>query len=94
MSLRTTPETRFDSFEVFKTSYKRIGSHEIEVNVLVPKSIKSGKCPIVMKWPRRFSKFPHTQRPPTSPSPLADSRSRQQEQLSTTPDSPHISFLS
>lgn len=50
MPLRTTPATRFDSFHIYETSYKNIGDHEIEVNVLVPKDIKPGKCPVMMKW--------------------------------------------
>ncbi|KAH6089888.1 hypothetical protein HBI65_169100 [Parastagonospora nodorum] len=50
MSLSTTPATRFDSFDVYKTSYKKVGEHEIEANVLVPKDIKPGKCPVMIKW--------------------------------------------
>ncbi|EMD63951.1 hypothetical protein GGP41_002725 [Bipolaris sorokiniana] len=50
MSLRTTPETRFDSLNVYTTSYKKIGDHEIEVNVLVPKGISPGKHPLMVKW--------------------------------------------
>lgn len=50
MAIRTTPATRFDTFDLYKTSYKKIGSHEIEVNVLVPKKIREGKCPAMIKW--------------------------------------------
>ncbi|KAL5379442.1 hypothetical protein DPSP01_008508 [Paraphaeosphaeria sporulosa] len=50
MSLRTTAENRFDTFKLYTTSYKKIGDHEIEVNVLVPKDIKPGKRPIMIKW--------------------------------------------
>lgn len=50
MSLRTTPETRFDSLNVYTTSYKKIGDHEIEVNILVPKGISPGKYPLMVKW--------------------------------------------
>jgi hypothetical protein len=50
MSLRTTPATRFDSFHVHKTSYKRIGQHDIEVNILVPKGTTPGNCPVMVKW--------------------------------------------
>lgn len=50
MSLRTTEANRFDTFNLYTTSYKRIGDHEIEVNVLVPKGIKPGKRPVMIKW--------------------------------------------
>jgi cephalosporin-C deacetylase-like acetyl esterase len=50
MSLRTTAATRFDKFNIYTTSYKKIGDHEIEVNVLVPKDITPGKCPVMIKW--------------------------------------------
>ncbi|KAF2108597.1 Alpha/Beta hydrolase protein [Lophiotrema nucula] len=50
MSLRTTAATRFDSFNLYRTSYKKIGDHEIEVNVLVPKGTKPGKHPVLVKW--------------------------------------------
>ena len=50
MSLRTTAATRFDSFNVYRTFYKKIGSHEIEANVLVPKELKAGKHPVMIKW--------------------------------------------
>lgn len=50
MSHRTTAATRFDTFDLYRTSYKKIGTHEIEVNVLVPKDIKPGAHPVVVKW--------------------------------------------
>jgi cephalosporin-C deacetylase-like acetyl esterase len=50
MSLQTIAATRFDSFDHYRTSYKKIGDHEIEVNVLVPKDIKPGKQPVLVKW--------------------------------------------
>ncbi|KAF2012933.1 alpha/beta-hydrolase [Aaosphaeria arxii CBS 175.79] len=50
MSLRTTAATRFDSFDVHRTSYKTIGSHEIEATVLIPKAVKPGKHPLFVKW--------------------------------------------
>jgi len=50
MSLRTTAATRFDSFNLYRTSYKKIGDHEIEVNVLVPKDLTPGKHPMFVKW--------------------------------------------
>jgi cephalosporin-C deacetylase-like acetyl esterase len=50
MSLHTTAATRFDSFNLYRTSYKKIGDHEIEVNILVPKEIAPGKQPVLVKW--------------------------------------------
>ncbi|KAF1975792.1 alpha/beta-hydrolase [Bimuria novae-zelandiae CBS 107.79] len=50
MSLHTTPANRFDSFNLYRTFYKKIGDHEIEANVLVPKGIEPGKCPVMIKW--------------------------------------------
>ncbi|KAH7392265.1 Alpha/Beta hydrolase protein [Phaeosphaeria sp. MPI-PUGE-AT-0046c] len=46
----TTPATRLDSFHVHRTSYKRIGDHEIEVGILVPKELKNGKHPVMVKF--------------------------------------------
>jgi cephalosporin-C deacetylase-like acetyl esterase len=46
----TTPETRFDSFHVHRTSYKQIADHAIEVGILVPKDIKPGKHPVIVKF--------------------------------------------
>lgn len=46
----TTPAIRLDSFYVHRTSYKKIGDHEIEVALLVPKELKSGKHPVMVKF--------------------------------------------
>jgi cephalosporin-C deacetylase-like acetyl esterase len=46
----TTPETRFDSFSVYRTSYKKIRDHEIEVGILVPNDLKPGKSPLIVKF--------------------------------------------
>jgi cephalosporin-C deacetylase-like acetyl esterase len=46
----TTPATRFDRFNMYSTSYKKIRDHEIEVGILVPKELKPGKCPVIVKW--------------------------------------------
>ncbi|KAF1838417.1 alpha/beta-hydrolase [Decorospora gaudefroyi] len=46
----TTPATRFDSFDVYRTWYKKIGHHEIEVGILVPKNLKPGKHPLIVKF--------------------------------------------
>jgi len=47
---RTTAATRFSSFHIHETSYKRIGSFDISVAVLIPKDIKSGRHPLHVKW--------------------------------------------
>ncbi|KAH8641103.1 alpha/beta-hydrolase [Alternaria alternata] len=46
----TTETNRFDSFDVFRTSYKKIGEHEIEVGIIVPKDLKPGKSPVMVKF--------------------------------------------
>ncbi|KAH9881094.1 hypothetical protein J1614_001587 [Plenodomus biglobosus] len=46
----TKPATRFDSFNVYRTCYKKIGSHAIEAGVLVPKDLKPGKHPLLVKF--------------------------------------------
>jgi cephalosporin-C deacetylase-like acetyl esterase len=46
----TTPVTRFESFHVYRTCYKKIGDHEIEVGILVPKDLKPGKHPLMVKF--------------------------------------------
>ncbi|KAH7118772.1 Alpha/Beta hydrolase protein [Dendryphion nanum] len=46
----TTGETRFDTFTVYRTFYKQIGDHQIEVGILIPKSIKPGKHPLLVKF--------------------------------------------
>jgi hypothetical protein len=42
--------TRFDGFSIHGTSYKRVGNHDIAVYVLVPKDIKPGRYPLVVKF--------------------------------------------
>jgi cephalosporin-C deacetylase-like acetyl esterase len=46
----TTPATRFDRFNVYSTSYKKVREREIGVGILVPKELKPGKCPVIVKW--------------------------------------------
>ncbi|KAF3039728.1 hypothetical protein E8E12_005859 [Didymella heteroderae] len=48
--IRTTAATRFSSFDVHETSYKRIGSFDISIAVLIPKDIKPGRHPLHVKW--------------------------------------------
>ena len=46
----TTPETRFDSFNIYRTSYKEIDSQDIDVGILIPKNLRPGKHPILVKF--------------------------------------------
>lgn len=50
MSIHTTAATRFDTFNFYQTSYKKIDNHKIEVDILVPKGISPGKHPLLVKW--------------------------------------------
>jgi acetyl esterase/lipase len=50
MSFYTTAATRFDSFNLYQTSYKKIGDHEIDVTILVPKDITPGTRPVFVRW--------------------------------------------
>lgn len=47
---RTTPETRFSSFNVHQTTYKRVGDAEIGVGILIPKDLQPGKHPLHVKF--------------------------------------------
>ncbi|KAF3050933.1 hypothetical protein E8E11_008701 [Didymella keratinophila] len=46
----TTPETRFDSFNIYRTSYKKVNGQGIDVGILIPKNLKPGKHPILVKF--------------------------------------------
>jgi acetyl esterase/lipase len=46
----TTPETRFDSYTIFRTSYKEVNNQGIDVAVFIPKNLKPGKHPILAKF--------------------------------------------
>ncbi|KAF1979646.1 alpha/beta-hydrolase [Bimuria novae-zelandiae CBS 107.79] len=41
---------RFDSFDVYRTYYKKIKNHEIEVGILIPKDLKPGLHPVFVKF--------------------------------------------
>jgi acetyl esterase/lipase len=44
-------ETRFDAFNQYKTAYKTINGHPIDVNILIPKSSKpKSRHPVFVKW--------------------------------------------
>lgn len=47
---RTTAATRFASFDIHETFYKRIGSFDILVAILIPKNLKPGRHPLHVKW--------------------------------------------
>ncbi|PVH94686.1 alpha/beta-hydrolase [Periconia macrospinosa] len=47
----TTPETRLDGFNVYRTTYKTVGTHHIEAGILIPKNLPPGrKYPLVVKF--------------------------------------------
>ena len=46
----TTGENRIDTLHVFRTSFKKIGDNDIDVGILVPKDLKPGKHPVIVKF--------------------------------------------
>lgn len=46
----TTATTRFDSFNLFRTTYKKVENQDIELGILIPKHLKSGKHPVLVKF--------------------------------------------
>ncbi|KAF1811937.1 alpha/beta-hydrolase [Eremomyces bilateralis CBS 781.70] len=46
----TDRPARFAAFRVIDTSYKQIGRHSICVSILVPKFIRAGKRPLIVRW--------------------------------------------
>lgn len=47
---RTTSATRFSSFNVHQTTYKRVGDTDINVGILIPKNLNSGTHPLHVKF--------------------------------------------
>jgi cephalosporin-C deacetylase-like acetyl esterase len=45
----STPATRLDPFHVHKATYKKVGNHEIQAAILIPKEQKPGKHPLLVK---------------------------------------------
>ncbi|KAF2445387.1 alpha/beta-hydrolase [Karstenula rhodostoma CBS 690.94] len=43
-------EKRFNSFDIYRTHYKKIHNHEIEVGILIPKDLKPGLHPVFVKF--------------------------------------------
>jgi hypothetical protein len=38
----TTGENRFDLFNIYRTPFKKVGNHVIDVGILIPKDLKHG----------------------------------------------------
>ena len=43
-------EHRFDDWNIHTTTYKEVGDHGIEVNVIIPKDIKPGSHPLIVRF--------------------------------------------
>ncbi|KAF9733218.1 hypothetical protein PMIN01_08901 [Paraphaeosphaeria minitans] len=43
-------EQRLDSFNIYRTHYKKIQDHEIEVGMLIPKDLKPGLHPVFVRF--------------------------------------------
>lgn len=50
MSHSTSPADKFANFNIISTTYKKVGTHEISVDIIVPKSIASGKRPVIARF--------------------------------------------
>lgn len=46
----TTAANRFDTFNVYRAPFKKIGDHEIEAGIIIPKDLKPGKKPVIVKF--------------------------------------------
>jgi cephalosporin-C deacetylase-like acetyl esterase len=46
----TTGENRFDLFNIYRTPFKKVGNHVIDVGILIPKDLKPGKHPVIVKY--------------------------------------------
>ena len=46
----STAATRLDPFHVHKATYKKVGEHEIQAAILIPKEQKPGKHPLLVKF--------------------------------------------
>ncbi|KAF9696683.1 hypothetical protein EKO04_005378 [Ascochyta lentis] len=46
----TIPDTRFDSFDIYRTSYKKVNDQDIEAGILVPKNLSPGTHPVLVKF--------------------------------------------
>jgi acetyl esterase/lipase len=62
MSHSTPPPDKFANFNIISTTYKKVGTHEIAVDIIVPKSIASGKRPVIARFHGGFlvSTAPHS----------------------------------
>ncbi|KAJ7583890.1 Alpha/Beta hydrolase protein [Mycena floridula] len=41
---------KFAPFKIFTTTYKTVHDHEIQADVLIPKSISPAKCPVIVRF--------------------------------------------
>ena len=48
-AIAASPE-KFDPFNIHTTSYKTVNGHPIGVDVLIPKGIKPGKLPLIVRF--------------------------------------------
>ncbi|MCJ1385198.1 hypothetical protein MMC17_008319 [Xylographa soralifera] len=49
-STKATSPAKFDPFVIHTTSYKTVNDHPIGVDILIPKAIKAGKRPLVVRF--------------------------------------------
>ncbi|MCJ1432527.1 hypothetical protein MMC27_001884 [Xylographa pallens] len=49
-SSKATSPAKFDPFIIHRTSYKTVNDHPIGVDILIPKDIKTGKRPLVVRF--------------------------------------------
>lgn len=43
-------EQRLDYFDLYRTHYKKVQDHEIEVGIIVPKEFKPGLHPVFVRF--------------------------------------------
>jgi hypothetical protein len=55
-------DTFFAGFHVTTPVYKKVDGHEITLNVLIPKGVRPGKLPLIVRWHGGFLVY----LPPTS----------------------------
>ena len=48
--MSANPTSKWDGLKILQASYKKIGDHEIRVDMLVPENIPSGKRPVLVRF--------------------------------------------
>lgn len=43
-------EERLDSFDIYRTHYKRVHDHEVEVGIMIPKGLVPGIHPVFVRF--------------------------------------------